>query len=353
MNMSISSWIKRWTKGGLISRQLFRLLILSLTIVVISACGGAAINNSNSLTPASSLADCHMVQHEMGEVSVPNEQQRVVTILFSFVGNTLTLDVKPIGSTLPFDNSTGLTEPYISTETYLGDSVEGIHNVGQTHTPSLEKLLQLKPDLILAWNRSSATQIYTRLSEIAPTVLVPYQFANHWNHFDFIAEVLGREDAAQQAKDLYYQRIEELKLALGNRYQNKQISVISSYSKGTIAYGQNSFVGSIFDDIGLKRPAAQDVRDESIAPGGAIRDISNESLEVLDGDILFCLTFGKDSTKAFQELQRKPLWRELKAVQEGRVYFVSGETWIGANLIAADAVLDDLYEYLVNTSQPQ
>ncbi len=45
----------------------------------------------------------------------------------------------------------------------------------------------------------------------------------------------------------------------------------------------------IFADLGLKRPAAQDV----FAPqGGAIRNISEERLKILDGDILFFFSIG-------------------------------------------------------------
>ncbi len=55
-----------------------------------------------------------------------------------------------------------------------------------------------------------------------------------------------------------------------------------------------------------------------------------------------------DSDKQiFKQLQLQPLWRQLKAVQQNHVYLIDGSTWGGGNLLAADAVIDDLYKYLV------
>jgi len=46
-----------------------------------------------------------------------------------------------------------------------------------------------------------------------------------------------------------------------------------------------------------------------------------------------------------QAVQADPLWRQLQAVQAGRVYQVPSY-WIGSGPIAANAILDDLFKYL-------
>lgn len=50
-------------------------------------------------------------------------------------------------------------------------------------------------------------------------------------------------------------------------------------------------------------------------------------------------------------LLKKPLWRKLEAVQPQQVFPVDGWTWVVANPLAANAVIDDFYKYLVNTHQ--
>jgi hypothetical protein len=48
-----------------------------------------------------------------------------------------------------------------------------------------------------------------------------------------------------------------------------------------------------------------------------------------------------------QSVKTDPLWLQLTAVQQGRVYEVPGY-WIGSGILAANAVLDDLERYLVS-----
>ncbi|NJL40625.1 MAG: hypothetical protein HC899_30680 [Leptolyngbyaceae cyanobacterium SM1_4_3] len=90
-----------------------------------------------------------------------------------------------------------------------------------------------------------------------------------------LAEALEKQDAAQQILSNYDQRIEDLKVALGNRYSNKTISVAHiSREYGVEAYVKNSFAGSILFNAGLKRPNSQDI---IALPRGTIEAISIES----------------------------------------------------------------------------
>ncbi len=110
-------------------------------------------------------------------------------------------------------------------------------------------------------------------------------------------------------------------------------------------FAKNSFPGSILSDLGLNRPVPQDVT----APNGAIYYISQEELSWVDGDILFFLAYSEEDRNNFEKLKQSPLWKTLKAIQQGQICLVDGYTWTGSNLLAADAVIDDLYECLVNT----
>jgi iron complex transport system substrate-binding protein len=324
------------------------LLLLGILIfLVVSACSR---NVSYSVKDLEQLdSECRVVQHIAGETCVPNNPKRVVTIPFLTLGHAILLDIKPIGSTstgygLGYDLSEESTATYLSNKTFLRDKAAGIQDVGETYMPNLEKILQLKPDLILSWQ--PAQNIYPLLSQISPTVVAPWQGPPSWReNFSFVAKALGKQEAAQQAWNHYYQRIEELKKALSDRYQGKKIS-ITSFSDGMITtHAKNSFAGFILNDVGLQRPKLQNV----VAPSGFIPNISEEKLQEIDGDILFVLIFDSRDKNELENLQQKPLWKKLKAVQQSQVYLVDSGAWAGNNLLAADAVIDDLYKYLVNT----
>jgi iron complex transport system substrate-binding protein len=143
------------------------------------------------------------------------------------------------------------------------DEVEGIKNVGDASQPSLEKILLLKPDLILTTDYSNADQKYNLLSAIAPTVPVFTQEdipSINWENkpyfqenLRYIAKIIGQETKAEEVLSQYQKRIEELQKRLGNHLEQIEISVIF-YGEGyiwTIAKGIYP-ISYILDDVGLR-----------------------------------------------------------------------------------------------------
>ncbi|MGF1569542.1 MAG: ABC transporter substrate-binding protein [Nodosilinea sp.] len=320
------------------------LLGVGLTAIIVSSCGGTAINHNEVLTAKPSSTPCRVVQHAMGETCVPNNPQKVITLVHHALGHMLVLDVKPIGSNVRSIEQ--LTGDYLDIHTYLGNKTEGIKAVGLGESQgSLEKISLMKPDLILATEYVGDT--YPLLSQIAPVAIVPYNdVVLNWKEgFNSIAELLGKKEKAQQVLNHYYQRIEELKVALGDRYQGQVISVVGGDVSAMTTFVKNSFPGSILEDLELQRPTSQN----AVARNGAIYNISEERIEQIDGDVLFFLASQKADIAAFERLRQRPLWKKLKAVQKNQVYLVDHYTWTGSNLLAADAVIDDLYKYLLNT----
>lgn len=108
---------------------------------------------------------------------------------------------------------------------------------------------------------------------------------------------------------------------------------------------KNSFIGSVLSDAGLQRPPSQDFN-----PRGFI-SFSEEELEKADGDVMFVIAYGGNESGEhnLSILQKKPLWYKLKAVQKNRVYYVDPTIWRARTPLAADAIIDDLFKYLVNT----
>ncbi|MBE9156979.1 iron-siderophore ABC transporter substrate-binding protein [Nodosilinea sp. LEGE 06152] len=269
----------------------------------------------------------------MGETCVPAEPKRIVTLSAPTLNNALVLGVKPIASTYFYQD-----------EVVSSLQGKGIEFLGRSQ-PDLERMLLLKPDLILGWE-VTGSEIYSLLSQIAPTVLGRWEGPLSWQeHFNFVAEVLGKTEAAQAAWSDYEQRVKQLKEALGDRYQDQKVSFIHFGSRGIESDVKNSFAGSILNEVGLQRSAAQDVT----APYGIISISEEELLEKADGDILFITTWTGDDQQVLKRLQQKPLWQQLRAVQQNRLYFVSFPAWTGSSLLAAAAVIDDLYKYLINT----
>ncbi|MCU0571104.1 MAG: iron-siderophore ABC transporter substrate-binding protein [Oculatellaceae cyanobacterium Prado106] len=213
--------------------------------------------------------------------------------------------------------------------------------LGSSSQPSLEKILKLKPDLIL--DRSSTYQ-YKLLPAIAPTVLVPDAYEAPADQVFFkqnlryIAKLLSQEDKAEAVLRQYQQRVSELKKRLGNQLDQLKVAVIF-YAEGymyTISNQMNSLVPAVFNDVGL--------RYKFLSRNGDIKPmISIELLHEYDADILFIVNLVRQPPDFYLQ---QPLFSRLKAVKSNRAYVVSNEAWNGIGILGANNILDDLFKYL-------
>ncbi|MEL6398389.1 MAG: iron-siderophore ABC transporter substrate-binding protein [Cyanobacteria bacterium J06626_4] len=327
-------------------RQYSKKAIISFLILLTSVFAAIACHNQISQPEqlAAGQSSCHIVEHSMGETCVPDNPQNIVALYTPPLASLLAVGVEPIG----IAPVTGILDEF---PLYLSDKVQDVEIVVNINEePNLERLLQLKPDLILGWSFHS--EIYPLLSRIAPTLLnEPDNGSTMWSdwqsYFKFIAKSVNKEAESEKFIEEYQQSILKLKADLEDRYSDKTISVAQiSDDYGIETYVKNSFPGSILSSLGLKRPESQ---DKSIQTRGTVEAISNEQIDLIDGDILFVLTFNENDNKTLENLLSGPLWRTLKAVQQEQVYFVDGWTWVVPNPLAAQAIVEDLRDYLLDS----
>jgi len=248
---------------------------------------------------------------------------------------------------------------------HMAEQVAQVKHVGLSGEPNLEEVLALKPDMIVGLDFNQAS--YAQAARIAPTVMLSFDHSGQWKTgFQRFAQALGRPQAAHEVMTAYEIHLADLRerldasspLAHTTDWRNMQVSVVRIYPESFSVYLKDSFAGTVLHDVGLARPPAQDIgADEAAALfGNPIQNrISRELIHQADGDVIFLWT-GENSDQAaatakqqLQALQQDPLWRQLKAVQNGHVYNVPSY-WIGSGPIAAKAILSDLSTYLVQPS---
>lgn len=285
-----------------------------------------------------STSECRLIQHSVGETCAPLNPQRVITLDSLSLESALAVGIQPI-ATVDVD----LTSPQLKRQ------ASKIPIVGSNGEPNLEKILALKPDLILGADYLSS--IYRQASYIAPTVFAKFNHSGEWKElFAFVAGTLGRSQQAEKVMADYYQRLKEFKNQMGDRLQTTKVSIVYLYAEMITVYTTVGFNGSILKDAGLARPISQDLDLETTQQKGLSPiqyRISNEVFDAADGDIIFMIVTPDDSKigKTRDRLLSDPLWSKLKAVQQGKVYEVL-DYWIGSGPLAANAVIDDLFKYV-------
>jgi iron complex transport system substrate-binding protein len=273
------------------------------------------------------------MQHAMGESVVPVNPQRVVVLDIGELDAALALGIQPVGAVTTFDD--GLFPAYLQEDT------EGIEVVGTIGSPNLERILALKPDLILS-NKARDEANYPLLSEIAPTVLAERLGPVWKDNFQLYAEALGKEAEGATVIAAYEARLADLREQLGDA-GSMEVSILRFIEGGTTRiYHRGSFIGSILDDIGFARPASQQSEEE------VWTEMSKELIPELDADVVFYGIYGAAADSPEADYLNDPLWAQLGAVQAGRVYPVDDEYWfVGLGFNAANRVLDDIASYLV------
>ena len=320
-------------------RYLSWFIIGIFAVSLIKACGRDTKQQSATDTQLSP-SECQEIQHQLGETCVPTNPQRIIVTDEIALEMVLALGLKPIAAAEPNLVS--------SRSRHLAGKVDDVVSLGKQNQLSLERILQLNPDLILG-SDSTLENNYERFSQIAPTVALDYVSNHHaWKaSFQRVGEILNRSQQAQQELEDYQNRVEKLQRALGDRLHKTKVSVVRSGADGEIEFrDSSSFPGSVLEDVELPRPTVQ---QGNINSDATYQKVSLERLDLLDGDVIF-VAIDAGASEVFTKFQQDTLWQKLEAVQSDRVYTVDSGYWIFGNVLAANAILDDLEKYLVDST---
>jgi iron complex transport system substrate-binding protein len=275
------------------------------------------------------------VQHARGETCIPLNPQRIVTLDFNSFAAVLALDTKPI--------ATWITTEIEDDFRYFQKKADGVEILRSSSGQiNLEKLVLLHPDLIIVISHTVFEKVYKYASQIAPTVVLPWiETRGNWKQqIQDTARILNRTETGIQQINYYNECVNQLKQRISHNHRKIHVSFAFVAAGRLVITRQQSFAGGILNDIGILNPIFAESGDNDLP-------ISEELLPKIDSDILFIAPLRKDDYSVIKQLQQKPLWSKLKAVQKNQVYLVDFSVWRGLNILAAQEMLNDLDKYLV------
>ncbi|MEU7740141.1 iron-siderophore ABC transporter substrate-binding protein [Nonomuraea sp. NPDC049158] len=304
-----------------------RALVGAVLVAVLTACGSSAPAAQKAAEPF------RTVRHAMGETKIPARPKRVVALDQSFVDAVLTLRTPVVGYTTYRSIDTKLPDYLGSVAAEYGK--EAIP-VGTLEQPSLEKIMALKPDLIVS-AKVRHEALYDKLSKIAPTVFSVTTGAIWKDNIRLMGQALGQEQLADTTIKAYEERAAKIGTAIKEKDGKlPTISIVRFAGEPTTRlYVENSYSGVVMKDIGFPRPEGQPTKQDAI-----VVDVSQERIGDLDADHLFVATYPDPSSDGPKEkFVGNPLWGKLK----GEKHEVSDLTWMSAvGIQGAHAILDDV-----------
>lgn len=254
------------------------------------------------------------IEHYMGEAEVVENPKKVVVFDYGIVDVLDNIGVEITG--LPKEALPKYLEKY-SDNKYA--------NVGSLKEPNLEKLYEIKPDLIIISGRQEP--FYDQLSKIAPTVALKTNGEDYIKSLKTNFETVGNIFDKSEILGNQVEKIEETLKNIKEKVQEKNLNalVILSNNGKLSAYGLKSRFGIIYDYFGFKSI-------ENIAASTHGSKINFEYILEKNPDYIFIVdraaVVGGDvsANKAFDN----DIVKATKAWQNGNIVFLDSEVWYTA-----------------------
>ena len=269
------------------------------------------------------------IVHDFGTTKLKKVPKRIV-ILDNLYGEILNpLDITPVGATTGQADSQEFSTLF--KKQYKDAKVISVDWQGN---PDLDKIAELKPDLILMTGEQE--DLYEKLSEIAPTVGYQINTDENWDYHETslkVAEIFDKRDEMKKDLDRLDAReavfAENVKAKFGN-----QKLMYLRVTDNDIRYYAYGHFGYLYDTYHFNRA-------ETFNPDDMFQVIDPDKLKDINPDLLIVQA---DSQELLDnKLKNSPVWTSLKAVQNNKVIYADYSTYmLGFGIVSQEAIMKQI-----------
>ena len=269
------------------------------------------------------------IVHDFGTTELKKAPKRIV-ILDNLYGEILDpLDITPVGATTGQSDSQEFSTLF--KKQYKDAKVV---SVGWQGSPDLDKIAELKPDLILM--TGDQEDLYEELSEIAPTVGYQINTDENWDYHETslkVAEIFDKRD--EMKKDL--DRLDAREAVFAENVKAKfgdQKLMYLRVTDNDIRYYAYGHFGYLYDTYHFNRA-------ETFNPDDMFQVIDPDKLKDINPDLLIVQA---DSQELLDnKLKNSPVWTSLKAVQNNKVIYADYSTYmLGFGIVSQEAIMKQI-----------
>ena len=269
------------------------------------------------------------IVHDFGTTELKKAPKRIV-ILDNLYGEILDpLDITPVGAT------TGQADSQEFSTLFKKQYKDAkVVSVGWQGNPDLDKIAELKPDLILMTGEQE--DLYDKLSEIAPTVGYQINTDENWDYHETslkVAEIFDKRDDMKKDLDRLDAReavfAENVKAKFGD-----QKLLYLRVTDNDIRYYAYGHFGYLYDTYHFNRA-------ETFNPDDMFQAIDSDKLKDINPDLLIVQA---DSQELLDnKLKNTPVWTSLKAVQNNKVIYADYSTYmLGFGIVSQEAIMKQI-----------
>jgi iron complex transport system substrate-binding protein len=206
---------------------------------------------------------------------------------------------------------------------------EDLEEVGGTASPNVEKIVALKPDLVIM---SSSRPEHRELKEIMEQSNISYLFVDYLlyedfiNYLDLFTRITGREDLFESSITEINNKVQDT-ANLVSEQQSPKVLIISATSKRVQCELPTGITGDMVRILGAENIAAE----YSLAEGGTKIEFSLERIVEKDPDVILITTAGdveKAKSRIKEDIESNQAWAGLRAVKEGNVHYLPKDLYL-------------------------
>lgn len=277
--------------------------VLAAALTVLLLCSAGCSPAEKAPPPKSSSA--YTVTDATGhEVVLPQKAERVILLAPSF----LNIMHAAGGDFIAWADSPGAQVPAYA---------QGKETVGYTFQVNTESIISKKPDLVIGLRG-----LHDRFADVMKQNGIPFLVLSLSSYQEVMkaAEIMGRvtghtEEGAKAAAALEARVKDAAKAASSTR---QSCAIIHGTPHGVTLEGRGTIATETASLLHIENVF-------TLSPDMKLPPFSLESLAAKDPDIIFLTTMampGQEESVFRKSLLAQPAWSGLRAVREGRVYFL-------------------------------
>jgi ABC-type Fe3+-hydroxamate transport system substrate-binding protein len=217
------------------------------------------------------------------------------------------------------------------------------YRYNQDWEANIEALRQAHPDAVISMDSLEEVE-RERLEKIAPVFYVPSIEKNWREHLLLTADFLGETDEAEGWLQRYDQKVNTARVDLKRILGTESVMVISIYKKNYFLCATRSMRDVLYHDLMLNPVRQHDRSTYNM-------QINAEQFAELDADrILINICQEPESIATWQQLQTTPIWRDLRAVRNNKVYLIPSDPWREYSANAHSRIIDEALKLFVGKS---
>lgn len=265
---------------------------------------------------ASTWTSAKTIEHNLGSIEIEGQPKRVVVLSYGALDLLDELNVEVVGvvkQLIPEHLSQYQAEQYAS--------------LGSLKEPNFEAIYMAKPDLIIAEGRQA--EMYSALSDIAPTYMYQIDSADYWtttqHHWRVMGDVFGQSERVEQMIADVQAQFD----AVAKKAQSGEFSALTVMNNGNriSMFGHQSRFSIVYDEFGFHTNESKNVETVAATHGNLI---SFEYIADAKPDVMFILdrqqAIGAGNNVS-KQLFDNALVNNTPAAQHDRIVFLDPAAW--------------------------